>query len=77
MKKILKFEVQETGKWRKKRKNQVKRDTQFKTIIREHKNGRVSDDEYTRKILKTVKMHDLPKTRRALLKALESDSDSD
>ena len=48
-----------------------------KTIINEHKQGRLTDEEYYKKILKTVRMHDLPKTRRVLLRALMSDSDSD
>ena len=47
----------------------------YKTVINEHKQGKIDHAEYVRKIVKLNRHKDLPKTRRALLRALESDSD--
>ena len=42
----------------------------YKTVINEHKQGKIDHAEYVRKIVKLNRHKDLPKTRRALLRAL-------
>ena len=71
-------QLEEGYPWNKKNKNSIKTDKQYATIINEFKRGRIDHPEYVRKIVKCYKHHrDLPKTRRALMRALEADSDSD
>ena len=69
--------IEESGKWKKVRKEKLKRDAQCKAIINEFKAERIDHDEYVRRIVKWVRQKDLPKTKKALMRALASDSDSD
>ena len=52
------------------------RDKSYRTIINEYKCGDIDHKEYMRKIVKLRRMHDIPKTKIALLRRLE-DSDSE
>ena len=67
--------IDETGKFKPIRKENAKRDKQYLTVVKEFKADRITHDEYVRRITKIRRMHDLPKTRNALMRALESDSD--
>ena len=67
--------IDETGKFKAIKKTKAKRDQQYLTVVKEFKADRISHEEYVRRVVKIRRMHDLPKTRKALMKALESDSD--
>ena len=68
--------IDETGKFKSIRKEKQKRDKSYATVIREYKSQKISHEEYVRKIVKLRRMHELPKTKAALLKQLE-DSESE
>jgi len=67
--------IDETGKFKAIRNEKAKRDQQYITVMKEFKADRINHDEYVRRIVKLRRMHDLPKSKKALLKRLESDSD--
>ena len=62
-------------KWKSKNKNLIARDKAFKTVINEFKAGRITHEEYVRKIVKLNKQSDIPRGKRAVLRLLDSDSE--
>ena len=72
------WRINETGSFKKVRSEKKIRDKSYATVIREYKSGSIDHDEYVRKIVKLRRIHELPKTKKALLRKLEkSESDSD
>ena len=67
--------IHETGKFKAVRNEKVKRDQQYITVMKEFKADRLTHEEYVRRIVKIRRKHDLPKTRKAILRALHSDSE--
>ena len=63
------------GIWKKKNKKVGVRDKAFKTVINEFKAGRITHEEYVRKIVKLNKQSDIPRGKRAVLRLLDSDSE--
>ena len=72
------YRINETGKFKNTdRDNKIKRDKSYKVVINQFKWSEIDHEEYVRKIVKLRRMHELPKTRKALLRRLEKSEDSD
>ena len=70
--------IDETGKFKVIRDDKKTRDKSYARIINVYKAGKINHKEYMRRIVKLRRMHDLPKQRAVLFRALEkSDSESD
>ena len=65
------------GDWKKKNKKLISKDKAFKPVIQEFKASRIDHKEYVRKIVKLNRDSDVPRGRRAVMRLLDSDSDSD
>ena len=71
------FRINETGKFKAIRDEKITRDRNYSTIINQYKRDDIDHDEYVRKIVKLRRFHDVPKTKKELLRRLEKSEDSD